>query len=154
MFPTSSKNNWVCLDGFQDGSVWSAVCQAWPTEEDGFSIRDFQCEELHQLLSNNSDPKTYISQMKEVFAIVDKGWDSGYSQFTVTELRSRGEERVLTASIPTSFTQCLKTLHWVPGLRSTVAQTGDKFDEEEVNALPASLYVPGVSAFTICAYFL
>ena len=112
-----------------------------------YVIQDFVCEELQQLVSNNTVPHTHHEQMKTLFTLLDASWDTQYmySKYSTTQLQSGTSNSVLRDSIPSSFAIALQTLRWVPGIESTVVTAGDsvKIEENESLLPPSTLYIPG-----------
>lgn len=127
-----------------DSSPWAPFKDMWPTTEDSYIIPDFVCEEFQQLVSHNTEEATQLQQMKVLFSLLDGAWDSQYSRYSNTQLRSGDGKTVLKENIPSSFAIALQTLHWVPGIVMTVVKFGEavQLDEKESLLPPLKLYIP------------
>lgn len=131
----------------QDKTPWAPLKEMWPTSEETYVIQDFVCEELQQLVSNNTVPHMHCQQMKMLFGLLEASWDAQhrYSKYATTQLLSGTSNSVLRDSIPSSFAIALQTLQWVPGVESSVVTVGDSVMIEEKESLlpPSMLYIPG-----------
>ncbi|XP_076448916.1 LOW QUALITY PROTEIN: uncharacterized protein LOC143285481 [Babylonia areolata] len=125
-------------------SPWAPLKEMWPASEGPFTIPDFACEELQELVSNNLRPASHHAQMRTLFSLLDSHWDSSYARYATTQLQSGPSGTVVRDSIPSSFAIALQTLRWVPGVESTVTSAGDvvKVEEKESLLPPSVLYIP------------
>lgn len=141
-----------------DKTPWSLFKGMWPASEETYTIADFVCEEFVQLVNHNSMPKTQHSQLKVLFELLDSTWDTQYSRYANTQLRSGSSGgSVLKETIPSSFALALQALPWVLGVESTVERAADVVGVTEKESLlrPSTLYVPDPSikrllAHTVC----
>lgn len=129
----------------QDKTPWAPMKAMWPASQHTYLIQDYVCEELQQLVSNNTVPHAHKDQMKTLFTLLDSQWDSHYVKYSTTKLQSGSSDAVLNDSIPSSFAIALQTLRWLPGVESVVGSAAGVWRVEETETLlpPSLLYVPG-----------
>ncbi|KAK7114721.1 uncharacterized protein [Littorina saxatilis] len=127
-----------------DKTPWAPMKAMWPASQHTYLIQDYVCEELQQLVSNNTVPHAHKDQMKTLFTLLDSQWDSHYVKYSTTKLQSGSSDAVLNDSIPSSFAIALQTLRWLPGVESVVGSAAGVWRVEETETLlpPSLLYVP------------
>ncbi|XP_005090510.1 uncharacterized protein LOC101857532 isoform X2 [Aplysia californica] len=103
-----------------DESVWAPYKDIWPDSPDGYTIVDFQCEEFHRLATANNVQGELYSQMVALFEQLDKEWNSLYSRFVSTQLKS-ASGHVLKETIDTSFSILLRSLAWLPASCTSIS---------------------------------
>ncbi|KAL8608369.1 hypothetical protein ACOMHN_002602 [Nucella lapillus] len=126
-----------------DSSPWAPLKDMWPAGEETFTIPDYACQELQDLISSNTNPASHREQMRTLFSLLDAAWDTQYARYSTTQLQVGPGGAVVRDTLPSSFAIALQTLRWVPGVESVVITAGDvvKIEEKESLLPPAVLYV-------------
>ncbi|GFO25015.1 tudor domain-containing protein, partial [Plakobranchus ocellatus] len=100
---------------------WAIYKDIWPDSPDGYTVLDYECKEFLELVSvtiaaaqqDGTLDCVKLQQVVSLFERLDSLWESQYSKFTPTQLRS-GSGHILKEVIETSFAIHLKTLEWIP----------------------------------------
>ncbi|XP_050398302.1 uncharacterized protein LOC126816138 isoform X1 [Patella vulgata] len=129
-----------------DKTPWAVKSDTLPSSLNGYIISDFICDEFQALVTKNRNPETFNHQMKILFAKLDQEWDSIYSKFKTTSIRSADGQILRT--VDSSFGLYLKSLKWVPAVDFNTDETDQriKVNVKEVNMKASDLYVrdPGI----------
>jgi len=57
-----------------------------PSTTEEYVIADYQCEEFATLVESNTNQSTLVEQMKVLFNIMNRDWESQFNRFTVTKV--------------------------------------------------------------------
>ena len=80
-------DSWWILYSFQSASPWSGLKDVLPDPEASYQIADFSSPQLEALVLENVRRDVMLPQMKALYEMMDRHWDTHYHKFKYALLK-------------------------------------------------------------------
>ncbi|KAK3086464.1 hypothetical protein FSP39_018803 [Pinctada imbricata] len=98
-------------------SPWEPIADSLRPFSEGCYIDDWSCDEVHQLITENTHKESYPHQLRYLYGILEKDWDGIFSRYRTANFCDKDGRKI--KEVDTSFSIHLKTLPWIPAISTS-----------------------------------